>query len=66
MKVKEMIIWLESLDPDLNVYLEGLEQSSNMCLQTNTFKIYHETRVFSPSYYSYISNDKKSLVIGLD
>jgi len=66
MRVKEMILWLESLDPELDVYLEGLEQSSNLNPSTNRFEIYHEERLFNPSHYSYVNPNKKSLVIGLD
>lgn len=63
MKVKEMIEWLESLDPDFVVYIEGFEQSSNLNPRTNRFEFYHESRKFSTSMSEINGN---ALIIGLE
>ena len=63
MKVYEMIEWLESLDPELVVYIEGYEQSSNLHPSTNRFEFYHESRKFSPNLSDI---NGKALCIGLE
>jgi hypothetical protein len=63
MKVKEMIVWLESLDPELVVCIEGFTQSSNFNIQTNRFEFYYDSAGFSPKLTEQIDG---TLKIGLD
>lgn len=63
MKIKEMIVWLESVDPELVVYIEGFTQSSNLNPQTNRFEFYYDSAAFSPKFSEQIDG---ALKIGLD
>lgn len=63
MKVKDVINWLGTLDPEIDVVLEGLTYSSNVDSQTGNFYVYHESVDFDAKYSSL---ECGKLYIGLD
>lgn len=63
MNVKETIEWLQTLDPEAKVILEGLTYSSNVHKDTGEFYIYKESVEFSPKFSDIIPNH---VFLGLD
>lgn len=63
MNVKQMKDWLETLDPEIEVVIEGVVMSSNVHKDTGMFYEYKGTESFNTRYTSMIDG---KLYIGID
>jgi len=63
MNVKQMKDWLETLDPETEVIIEGIVMSSNVDKDSGMFYEYKGTEPFSTRYTSMIDG---KLYIGID